>query len=45
MSLPVTADMLKAMVDAAGSEPSLSEVRLLAVCLLVFFCVVKIGMC
>ena len=33
---PVTAEMLKAMVDAAGPEPSLSEIRLLAVCLLVF---------
>lgn len=33
---PVTADMLKAMVDAEGPEPSLSEVRLLAVCLLAF---------
>ena len=33
---PVTAEMLKAMVDAAGPEPSLSEVRLLAVCLLAF---------
>ena len=28
--------MLKAMVEAAGPEPSLSEVRLLAVCLLAF---------
>ena len=33
---PVTAEMLKAMVDAAGPEPSLSEVRLRAVCLLAF---------
>ena len=33
---PVTAEMLRAMVDAAGPEPSLSEVRLLAVCLLAF---------
>ena len=33
---PVTAEMLKSMVDAAGPEPSLSEVRLLAVCLLAF---------
>ena len=33
---PVTADMLKAMVEAAGSAPSLREVRLLAVCLVVF---------
>ena len=32
----VTAEMLKAMVEAAGPEPSLSEVRLLAVCLLTF---------
>ena len=30
---PVTADMLKAMVEAAGAAPSLTEVRLLAVCL------------
>ena len=33
---PVTAEMLKSMVDSAGPEPSLSEVRLLAVCLLAF---------
>ena len=33
---PVTAEMLRAMVDAAGPEPSLSEVRLLAICLLAF---------
>ena len=33
---PVTTDKLKAMVEAAGPEPSLSEVRLLAVCLLAF---------
>ena len=33
---PVTVDMLKAMVEAAGPEPSLSEVRLLAVCLVAF---------
>ena len=33
---PVTADMLKAMVDAAGPDPPLSEVRLLAVCLAAF---------
>ena len=33
---PVTADMLKAMVEAAGSAPSLTEVRLLAVCLVAF---------
>ena len=35
---PVTADMLKAMVEAAGPEPPLSEVRLLAA-YLVIFCV------
>ena len=28
---PVTADMLKAMVEAAGPDPPMSEVRLLAV--------------
>ncbi|KAL5473775.1 hypothetical protein EMCRGX_G028330 [Ephydatia muelleri] len=33
---PVTADILKAMVEAAGSAPSLTEVRLLAVCLVAF---------
>ena len=33
---PVTADMLKAMVEAAGSAPSLTEFRLLAVCLVAF---------
>ncbi|KAL5463210.1 hypothetical protein EMCRGX_G032089 [Ephydatia muelleri] len=33
---PVTAEMLKAMVVAAGPEPSLSEVRLLAICLVGF---------
>lgn len=33
---PVTAEMLKAMVEAAGPEPSLLEVRLLALCLLAF---------
>ena len=33
---PVTAEMLKSMVDSAGPEPSLSEVRLLVVCLLAF---------
>ena len=33
---PVTADMLKAMVEAAGPAPSLTEVRLLAVCLVSF---------
>ena len=32
----MTADMLKAMVEGAGSAPSLREVRLLAVCLVVF---------
>ena len=30
---PVTADMLRAMVDLVGQEPSLSDVRLLVVCL------------
>eukprot|EP00731_Ephydatia_muelleri_P008531 Em0004g869a len=33
---PETAEMLKSMVDSAGPDPSLSEVRLLAVCLLAF---------
>ena len=33
---PVTADMLKAMVDLVGQEPSSSDVRLLAVCLVAF---------
>ena len=33
---PVTAEMLKSMVDSAGPEPSLSEIRLLVVCLLAF---------
>ena len=33
---PITADMLKAMVEAAGLDPSLAEIRLLAVCLLAF---------
>ena len=33
---PVTAEMLKAMVEAAGVAPSLTEVRLLAVCLVDF---------
>ena len=28
---PITADMLKAMVEAAGPDPSLTEIRLLAV--------------
>ena len=32
----MTADMLKAMVEAAGSAPSLTEVGLLAVCLVAF---------
>ena len=32
----VTADMLQAMVEAAGMESSLTEVRLLVVCLLAF---------
>ena len=32
----VTADMLKAMVEAAGPAPSLTEVRLLAVCLVAY---------
>ena len=30
------AEVLRAMVDAAGPEPTLSDVRLLAVCLLAF---------
>ena len=33
---PVMADMLKAMVEAAGSAPSLTEVRLMALCLVAF---------
>ena len=33
---PVMADMLKAMVEVAGAAPSLTEVRLLAVCLVAF---------
>ena len=33
---PVTADMLRAMVDLVGQEPSLSDVRLLVVCLVAF---------
>ena len=38
---PVTADMLKAMVEAAGPDPPLSDVRLLAVSLVAFVsCVV-----
>ena len=33
---PVTADMLRAMVDLVGQEPSLSDVRLLVLCLVAF---------
>ena len=33
---PIMADMLKAMVEVAGPDPSLTEIRLLAVCLLAF---------
>ena len=33
---PVAAVMLRAMVEAAGAAPSLTEVRLLAVCLVAF---------
>ena len=33
---PVTADMLKEMVEAAGPDPSLMDVRLLAMCLVAF---------
>ena len=33
---PVTADMLKEMVEAAGPDPSLTDVRLLAMCLVAF---------
>ena len=33
---PVTANMLKAMVEATGPEPHLSKVRLLAICLEAF---------
>ena len=33
---PVTANILKAMVEATGPEPPLSDVRLLAVWLVVF---------
>ena len=33
---PVTADMLRVMVDLVGQEPSLSDVRLLVLCLLAF---------
>ena len=32
----VTADMLRAMVDLVGQEPSLSDVRLLELCLVAF---------
>ena len=35
---PVTADMVRAMVDSVGQEPSLSDVRLLAVYLVAFMC-------
>ena len=33
---PVTADMLRAMVDPMGQDPSLSDIRLLAICLVAF---------
>jgi hypothetical protein len=33
---PITAEMLKLMVESVGLTPSLTEVRLLAVCLLAF---------
>ena len=33
---PVTADMFRAMVDLVGQEPSLSDVRLLVLCLVAF---------
>ena len=33
---PVSVEMLQAMVEAAGVEPSLGEVRLLVLCLLPF---------
>ena len=33
---PVTADMLRAMVDLVEQEPSLSDVRLLVLCLVAF---------
>ncbi|KAL5497424.1 hypothetical protein EMCRGX_G013893 [Ephydatia muelleri] len=33
---PVTAEMLLAMVEAAGPSPSLTEIRLLAICLVAF---------
>ena len=36
---PVAADMMKAMVEAAGPEPPLSEVRLLAIYLVPVFCI------
>ena len=35
---PITADMLKAMVESVESDPSLTEVRLLAMCLIAFQC-------
>ena len=34
---PVTADMLRAMVDSVGQEPSLSDVRRLPVSLVAFY--------
>ena len=33
---PITVDMLKAMVESVGPDPSLTEVRLLAMCLISF---------
>ena len=33
---PVTADMLRAMVDSMGQDPSLSDIKLLAICLVAF---------
>ena len=33
---PVTADMLRAIIDLVGQEPSLSDVRLLVLCLVAF---------
>ena len=33
---PITIDMLKAMVESVGPDPSLTEVRLLAMCLISF---------
>ena len=39
---PITADMLNAMVEVVGPDPSLTEVRLLAVCwLLLGSCTAK----